>query len=506
MLQEESELSGLFEQDYLELCKKLNVKPLNILKFTQLPPLPTGPLEEETEDGLEALEEEHEELPQELSKSSVMLHASQPVLQAEQKQTYVSRFKYTPTMNIELTENEEEEETYKISLRGYRINTQQIQLLNSTVPACVTLSQLVLWNCGLTGEHFTLLTNLVERSGIRHLTLDQNPLIPEVLYCNLILSEDSAIKNLVLRGNKITDIGCRLLGQALKSNRTLTNLNLFDNKIGFEGAEALAEGLKLNTVLQSLSLAKNNIKDDGVVLLAKALSNIALSAEEVQQRKKLLMEMDKKHELEDDATKKKGRPGRGGSAKATEDKKDPKKQAQNAKPQPTKKQEPPRVQQKTPDDQKNKKDDKKPKDKKSVQNLKGKKGKPEEVKDEQEEVDIVAADPMFEVNGQSYVLGNRSLNSLNLSCNSITEQGVKALLEVVLEQEATADQLPEGLLGIFRIVLQYNPIEQDSQALTQLQGLLNTRNPFFEAEPDALEIGEQENSSELEVPTDGNAE
>ena len=63
-------------------------------------------------------------------------------------------------------------------------------------------------------------------------------------------------------------------------------------------------------------------------------------------------------------------------------------------------------------------------------------------------------EPMFEINGQSYVLGNRALNSLNLSLNHITENGIKILLNAVLEQENTADQAPEGILGIFRILLQ----------------------------------------------------
>jgi hypothetical protein len=61
--------------------------------------------------------------------------------------------------------------------------------------------------------------------------------------------------------------------------------------------------------------------------------------------------------------------------------------------------------------------------------------------------------PIFEVNGQWYMVGNRTLNSLNVSSNGITDGGLKALIDVVMEQEAAADQAPEGLLGLFRVIL-----------------------------------------------------
>jgi hypothetical protein len=60
---------------------------------------------------------------------------------------------------------------------------------------------------------------------------------------------------------------------------------------------------------------------------------------------------------------------------------------------------------------------------------------------------------MFEVNNQWYVLGNRSLNSLNVSANDITELGLKNLLTLITEQDSTSEQATEGSLGLFRIVL-----------------------------------------------------
>jgi hypothetical protein len=61
---------------------------------------------------------------------------------------------------------------------------------------------------------------------------------------------------------------------------------------------------------------------------------------------------------------------------------------------------------------------------------------------------------MFEHNGQWFVLGNRSLNSLNLRQNGITEDGIKALLDSVTGQETSVENAHEGMIGLFRLNLQ----------------------------------------------------
>jgi hypothetical protein len=60
---------------------------------------------------------------------------------------------------------------------------------------------------------------------------------------------------------------------------------------------------------------------------------------------------------------------------------------------------------------------------------------------------------MFEVNNQWYILGNRTLNSLNVASNGITEAGVRHLLQLIADQEHVSDQTPEGLLGLFRVIM-----------------------------------------------------
>ncbi|KAJ3161656.1 Leucine-rich repeat-containing protein 71 [Geranomyces michiganensis] len=113
----------------------------------------------------------------------------------------------------------------------------------------------------------------------------------------------------------------------------------------------------------------------------------------------------------------------------------------------------------------------------------GKKGKAEEVKEEVEEVveATPASEPMFEHNGQWFILGNRTLNNLNLYNSGIRDEGLKALWEALQQQEATAEHAAEGSIGVFRLTLQANAFEPNHPLLAQITSFLNARNPYYES-------------------------
>ncbi|KAJ3081034.1 hypothetical protein HK102_002623 [Quaeritorhiza haematococci] len=136
---------------------------------------------------------------------------------------------------------------------------------------------------------------------------------------------------------------------------------------------------------------------------------------------------------------------------------------------------------------------------------------------------------MFEHNGQWYILGNRTLNNLNLTRNGITIDGVKALLDALNEQDtgvaavaaslagggssgasvvgfpvgggepgAVANMSLDGLLGLFRLSLQENPFDKTNPTFLHLQNLLNSRNPFIAAAAAAAAIERKESSVMIE--------
>lgn len=389
-----------------------------------------------------------------------------------------------------------------------------MKALTISTNACSTITDITLWNCGLTPELIQEFINIITpESQIKNVTLDQNPLIAsDELYSQLI-SNNSPIKFLSLRSNNITNKGAIALGESLKSNKNLSLLNLWNNKIGKEGAEAIADALKINQTLVGLSLSRNIIKDDGAIAIAKIFSNVLLPREEQLARKKTQIEQEKqkKEPEEDTGTRKggKGKPPTSHQAKTPLSNKDIRQKdvAQNdQKKKMTKVTKKDDKQKKTPDDKsasnlKDKKagqDDKNKKGdaKKGAVNSKlaNKKGKSDDLKDNSEDNDsfVPNIDHMFEINGQGYVLGNRTLNLLNLSKNELTEKTLNYFYNSLMEQETTLMSIPDDLPGLIRLDLSDNNFMTNHPKLEQINQILNNRNPFIPHEPDASFISNME--------------
>ncbi|KAJ3251971.1 Leucine-rich repeat-containing protein 71 [Chytriomyces hyalinus] len=458
---------------------------------------------------------------------------------------YFSRYKFQPTVCIESREGDEDEEIYKVEVRGWKMSTKVLEILSLSLTSCSTITNLVLWNCNLNEGHFPSILSAVLTANIKTLALDQNPAIPEHLYA-LLLSEDSLVKHLSLRMNRITCAGAKAIASTLKLSRIIVSLNFWCNSIGKDGAAELAEALKFNQTLSSLSLAKNMIGDEGVAAFAKVLSNIPLQNEELVARKKAVADLDKlRREQEEDPMIKKAKSrvgngfGRNFNGKKSEENLsktttnlDPKigpgakkggggmaggaanvssaaiaggKAAVNAKGGA------PTAAKKTPEAPAAaaatvKKGapaatpaaaDKAGKDKKAggaavaaaapaAKGAAGKKGaKVEETKEEVEESNELGSlnEPVFENNGQWYVIGNRTLNNINMRQNGITETSLKLLIEVLAEQDLSDEATPEGMLGLFRVAILENNISKDNALYLQLQNLLDARSPFAEQTP-----------------------
>ena len=86
------------------------------------------------------------------------------------------------------------------------------------------------------------------------------------------VGESGKVKMLVLRGNKITDVGASVLAEAVARSASLTSLYLDNNQITDVGATKLAEAVARSTSLTTLYLGGNQITDVGVFVLAKALA------------------------------------------------------------------------------------------------------------------------------------------------------------------------------------------------------------------------------------------
>eukprot|EP00049_Salpingoeca_infusionum_P015668 m.306869 g.306869 ORF g.306869 m.306869 type:complete len:1382 (+) comp15926_c0_seq1:244-4389(+) len=79
------------------------------------------------------------------------------------------------------------------------------------------------------------------------------------------------LQRLILSDNPIDDIGAKMLGKALRTNKSLVHLDLSGTGIGDEGTCQLADGLKPNRFLSELVLRRNSIGQIGIAALTEAL-------------------------------------------------------------------------------------------------------------------------------------------------------------------------------------------------------------------------------------------
>jgi hypothetical protein len=140
-------------------------------------------------------------------------------------------------------------------------------------------------------------------------------------------------------------------------------------------------------------------------------------------------------------------------------------------------------------DDKGKKEEKEVKSKKALGSADAKKGKggkggtkkgaeslSEEVKmDVLEHVDPLT-EPVEEIGGKKYILGNRALTNINLSHNTIGEEGVAALLKAI-QFQSTLSLLPGA--GLMRLSIEHNSISPDHEDMVSLQDLMLTKDPFY---------------------------
>ncbi|KAJ3225480.1 Leucine-rich repeat-containing protein 71 [Clydaea vesicula] len=424
----------------------------------------------------------------------------------------------------------EETEFFKLSISGWKVLDGTVDAIALCLPSSVSLTTLSFWNSGLDDTHFHQLVAVLSLTNIKNLSLDQNPSINESNY-HLLLNEDSQLKSLSLRSNFITDIGCKLISNCLKINRNLNSLNLWNNKIGKEGADSIAEALKVNQSLFSLSLGRNLVGDDGIVSLCKEASTgkkirnarLQTPSQLAALRKPSARPKDQEDPQQATLQTKNGSKPEGNDSqnttkkgqKLTKKEELEKKKLESA---PNNNKDTGNTGNKKPNVQNKKnsplagglgviaggsKEDLKNigKDKKSGKDKgKGGKVKQDEVKEDVEEVanDVGTMEPMFELNGQYFIIGNRSLNNLNLEKNNLRVNSLKLIMDVLKEQELSQE------IGLFRISLKDNNFEKENQLYIQIQNSLSTRNPFLEIPTEIVEKTVLENVIEggSEISTD----
>ncbi|XP_040909678.1 leucine-rich repeat-containing protein 71, partial [Toxotes jaculatrix] len=436
---DEYQCSGNVEIDFPGLCALLDIKDIPAVSTKQ----PASSTKEDAEDS--------------------------------QSQINAASFWSKPCLQVEL-ENEAPLNAKRMKVSGWKVDDQIARVLQKMLPSLSQLQSLQFWQAGLTDPMVISLMNTISLcSNLRVVTLEGNPL-PGQSYHHL-LSEDSILTHLSLRNNRIGDESARLIGSALStarsSNKNLMSLNLAFNSIGDAGAAHIAQGLRLNCALLFLSLSNNQIGDSGAAHLAAILGEFALTHEEVVERRKLLLEKTQSSspKVDSDGTPADQLPSVPSSTSLSISKGENKSNAK--KKEASKKDEKPAANKENP------KSNKKSSDVKAPQSKGGKSGAKEKQLTAQEvqlSTPLIEPAELVEIgnplldqspqyrDGQLFLPGNRTLTSLNLTGNRITEKSLPLFLTSLKMQG-------EGR-GLLRLCLQRNRFPPECETYVKIKELI----------------------------------
>ncbi|XP_074469194.1 leucine-rich repeat-containing protein 71 isoform X1 [Sebastes fasciatus] len=382
-----------------------------------------------------------------------------------------------PCLKVEL-ENEDPLSAKNLRVFGWKVNEQISRVLQKMLLSLSKLQSLQFWQAGLTDRMVISLMNTISLcSNLRAVTLEGNYL-PERSF-HLLLSEDSVLTHLSLRNNGIGDKGAHLIGSALSTtrstNKNLLSLNIAFNSIGDAGATHIAQGLRLNRTLLCLSLSNNQIGDSGAAHLAVVLGEFALTHEEVVERRKMLLERTQAASLDADQPAEQLVSVTSSSSLSIG-----KGESKGKKKETSKKDEKPAANKENPKSNKKSSDIKASHSKSGKQVGKEKQQSAQEVcksstslNEQVEPVEIV--NPLLDQSvqyrdGELILPGNRTLTSLNLAGNRITEKSLPLFL--------TSLEMQGERGGLMRLCLQRNRFPAECECYVKIKERMALRDPL----------------------------
>ncbi|RUS84468.1 hypothetical protein EGW08_007764 [Elysia chlorotica] len=495
---------GNFLADFTELCKQNQMAVVPNVVTRPKPPGPAG----SGGDGKPDKKGDKKQAAAEPEPEPELNQDGEPIEPPPKTYTTKDKFEYfKPSVQVELDNNDKWDTVAEIYVRGWKIDKPMMEIFQQCLPTLDKLHTINFWNTGLTEQTLQMLASFLPQcANLKNVILDGNTIEEENWY--ELIGEESLVQHLSLRHCKITNKGAaalgRCLGSAKKANTKLVSLNLTGNFIEDAGAEALAGGLRMNRTLMSLTLTSNYIGDKGVARIAEALSRFPLTHEEVVERRRLMSDRGSpdrnKSPPPSRRAESKDRPGSVRSM-TTQDK-------TKQKPSAKKKEVKGRDAKEDTKTLKKEKEDTRAGGKRGSVVLKSAikliahasvtadaaktLGKTKEKKKDKGKSSIHEAEnmdgqdqinPLLEatdlIDGHSWIAGNRTLISLNLSRNAISEEGLSYLLKAIQYQTTLTLDNRSGGTGLMRLVVNKNKVRPDSEVFIKLNDKMLPKDPFY---------------------------
>lgn len=448
---------------------------------------------------------------------------------------------FKPKIHVEMDNPDKQDTVTEIHVKGWKIEKPLIEVLGQCLPAMDQLITLNLWNVGLDEEAVRLISAMLPNCiNLKNLLLDNNP-IPGPIYEVLLYEENSNVQNLSLRNNQLDDVAAQNLsfglGDIRRQNSKILTLNLSCNQISDTGALCFARALRTNRTLLSLNLAQNCITDAGAKALSDVISRFKLSFEELVHRRYVMSgrSFDKSASpsgrknlhtsQERPASQKSSTLGVDSKSKSKDKSANKKSNDSGSNVGGTNSSLSGTI--KNSKESKGKKDEKQLGRKVSITDSKKgpkapKSGK-RQAKDQEEVNDWDEAngrnsahfknsallelsaltDHVEYIEENLWLVGNRTILSINLARNELTDQSINNFLMSLQYQKSIMEVHKSLNTGLMRLVLNYNNFSSDSETnMTKLNEILKSRDPqtkaassYLNPDPDTVSVQSGKESS-----------
>ncbi|XP_072933247.1 uncharacterized protein [Epargyreus clarus] len=170
----------------------------------------------------------------------------------------------------------------EIILSKVKVPRIMMQVMGLLLPYFPNLITLTVRRCRIECYIIYEISKMLELSCITTLCLDESPVVEQNY--DMLLCQQSNLRNLSLCRCKINDDACKLIALKLCHGAPAENLqvlNLSSNHITDIGAKYLGDALRTNRRLRYLNLADNRIGDDGAAHVLNVLMEFPLTHDEV---------------------------------------------------------------------------------------------------------------------------------------------------------------------------------------------------------------------------------
>ncbi|OAF67773.1 Leucine-rich repeat-containing protein 71, partial [Intoshia linei] len=373
------------------------------------------------------------------------------------------------------TEADKNDNVTEIYIKNWLVDEFTMKCLCQCIVSLDHLKLINFYHVGLTDETFTIFVKAISNcSNLKHLSIEANPIETEPWH--LLLNDETSISFLNLRFNNITGHSMKKFVQNLQSNQKLLQLILHSNSLGDEGATYLAQALRTNRTLIVLGIASNNISDIGLKYLTLSLSEFKMTHEEIVERRRCMVAIKDENistsisvDINEKAPSEKSTynpPTKSKLKKKDTSKKDKEDEGKKVKADKSKQN----------------------KNEKTKRSEKGKTPLQKKILTHDSELSFVVQEQTnalldqvkSEKNGQLILIGNRTLMSLNISDNAISENGLDYLLNMIMFQMSYIKTInvPEETHGLMNLCLQRNEFSSKCTKISKIEALLVNKSPI----------------------------